>query len=773
MFGAPSQMRLGPRQLGRALAVFGLLGLITGLAAVLFARLVLAAESLLLSPVLGPEAPATSLSTLHLPHGAGWLILVLPALGGLVVGLLCSRYCPEAMGAGTGNVIDAYHRRGGRIRRRVPLLKAACSALTVGTGGSAGAEGPIGQISAGLGSWLSQLLKVTRSERQVLVMAGFAGGIGAIFGAPMAAAIFAAEVLYREVDMEHEVLVPAIITSTVSYAVFGTLEGEGWGFTVPRIGFEPGIAIVPYFALGLIVAVAARGFLVFYTTLQSRWGFSPRIPLWLRPTLGGLGVGVIGLFLPLALGRGTGMAQATIDGRLSVGLLFLLAGAKMVTTTLTAGMGGSGGLFAPSLLIGGALGSAVAETTLSVAPSLAIQTPGFTVVGMAGFFAAVSNAPLSTVILVAEIVGSYELIVPTLWVCTFAWLLNRGRGVYRQQVSTRLDAPSRLPNMMGAVLHRIPVSEAATLDRSALIAVTPGTALRDMVRLFADSTQAVFPIVGPNERLLGVVDGHLLRRTLGEAGFDDLLIADDFLSEAVTVTPGDSLYDAITKMTATGYDYLVVVREDDPSHLAGLLSRRQIVTAYHRRMLAAAPPPTGVHEPVAPVDLDVLDETPGTLAGALTRGGCVADIEASTPDEALAQLVAGAQLPAGLDRASLLERLHEREGLSSTGLGDGIALPHPHASDLELEPPRVILGQLARPVDWNAFDGVPVDTIFLLLASSGDRHLELLSRLARGIADPTLRALLRKRASLAAVLKRIREIESEMTQRRVWAGPPD
>ena len=211
--------------------------------------------------------------------------------------------------------------------------------------------------------------------------------------------------------------------------------------------------------LGLVLAVGARLFIWFYRTFQSKIGFAPSIPLWARPMLGGLGVGIIGLFFPLAIGLGGTMAQMTVDGEIAVGMLVGLALAKMVTTAMTAGMGGSGGLFAPSLIIGGALGGAVGHATAQLAPGLVSEPAAYAVVGMAGFFAAVSNAPSSTVIMVAEVVGSYALIVPALWVCTFAWLLNRGRGIYYQQVSGRWDAPSRLPDMMGAVLHRVTVED--------------------------------------------------------------------------------------------------------------------------------------------------------------------------------------------------------------------------------------------------------------------------------------------------------------------------
>lgn len=245
MIGSGFKTRLAPKQLGRAILIFLPLGIISGLAGALFVSMIRFLDDMLLGSVIGSDA-TQSLAVVGWPQGARWLLLVIPAAGGLITGLICSRFCPEAMGAGVGNVIDAHHQRGGRIRLRVPFVKSFTSAITIGTGGSAGTEGPIGQICAGIGAWFSRFMRLTRDQRQVVVMAGFAAGIGAVFHAPMAAAIFAAEVLYREVNLETEVLVPSIITATIASGVFGAVMSDTKFLVLPEVGFNSGVELVPY-----------------------------------------------------------------------------------------------------------------------------------------------------------------------------------------------------------------------------------------------------------------------------------------------------------------------------------------------------------------------------------------------------------------------------------------------------------------------------------------------------------------------------------------------
>lgn len=733
------------RQLGRMLGIYGLLGIVAGLFAIGFEALLRFTTAHVLYAVVPPDtAPFTW------PQGLAWLVLVLPAAGGLVAGLLCARLAPEAMGPGMGQVIDAYLRNRGEMRRRVPTIKTLASAITLGTGGSGGVEGPIAQVSAGIGAWIGRLFRLDAAERRVLLMAGCAAGVGAVFHAPMAAAILAAEVLYRQLDIEHEVLVPAIIAATIAHGTYGAVYGWTPLFAVPAMDFGHVFELVPYLVLAVAVALGGVLFVTIFRRAKRHLGKNPRYPLWLRPALGGLGVGLVGLLAPQALGPGYAIVDIALAPGTGAGVLLLLAVAKMATSALTTGAGGSAGIFAPSLVIGGAIGGAVGRLADAAWPALDLEPAAFVVVGMAGFFAAVSNAPLSTVIMVSELAGNYRLIVPALWVCALAWLLTRRSSIFDEQVATRLDAPFRLSDMMGAVLSRVQVRDA--MDDRHPVTVPPDLPLRELVKRFAHSAQAAFPILDPQtHRLLGVVDGQQLRRTLAQAGVDTLLIANDFQAPALTCREDDTLFEATSRMAASGFDEVIVVAADDPTKLVGVLSRRQVVSAYHRRMLERAP------DEAEPTEQPADDD----LAGAVERGGILPDLTAATPDAAVAEMLRRAVLPEGTDRDHLLELLRAREALGSTGVGDGIALPHPHAEDLGvIQRPHVIVGLLTTPIDWQAYDGRPVETVCILLSPSGPTHLALLGALARALHDPALRKLLRQRAPAKDILARIKEIST-------------
>jgi PTS system nitrogen regulatory IIA component len=289
--------------------------------------------------------------------------------------------------------------------------------------------------------------------------------------------------------------------------------------------------------------------------------------------------------------------------------------------------------------------------------------------------------------------------------------------------------------------------------------------LRQLVHCFSHTAQAVFPVIQPGtKRLLGVVDGRLLRRTIGEIGVDTLLIANDFIAPAATVHARDSLHDAVSRMSSSGFDDLLVVDAKRDGALIGIISRREVVTAYHRRMLERAPSQgsrSGTWEAVDPATLP--KEPPASpLMSALRLGSVIPRLKAHTPREAMTEMVERADLPPELDRARLLQLLLEREALSSTGVGNGIALPHPNAQ--ELAPgaaPRILVGLPRRPIEWGSFDQQPVDTICVLVCASGDVHLELLGGLARALNDPELRRLLQQRASRKRILGRFEELDAE------------
>lgn len=585
----PSPVKMA-RKLGRLLFLCGLVGVVAGLGAIAFFWMLEFTRHYALGVIAGyyPAGPGGEqpLFAETATPFRRWLLFLIPAVGGLISGFIVYSLAPEAEGHGTDAAITSYHFKRGEVRGRVPFVKAISSAITIGTGGSGGREGPIAQIGAGFGSILAKTLNLSTYERRILMASGMAAGIGAIFHAPLAGALFAAEVLYKEMDMEYEVIVPAIISSVIAYGVFATRFGWNPLFETPDFVFQNAAELLPYFILALVVAASAAVFIRIFYGVRDVFVKIP-IPNHLKPALGGLVVGAIGYFLPNALGTGYGIVQGAFAGSIGFWLLLLIAFGKMLTTSFSIATGGSGGVFGPSIVIGGALGGAVGLAMQWLFPGMGIDPGAFVVVGMAGFFAAAANTPISTVIMVSEMTGNYHLLVPSMWVCIIAYLLVRRSTMYEKQLSTRMDAPSHVGEMMSGILKRITVADALGGEgRRDVIVVDESMTLRDLLVKFAHSRQRCFPVVDENQKLIGVVDGSDLRHTISEAGFvDQLIIAKELSANPPTLTPQEDLYSVVNKMVASRHDELVVVDEGDPRKVIGILSRSDLVAAYDRQFL--------------------------------------------------------------------------------------------------------------------------------------------------------------------------------------------
>lgn len=589
------------RNLGAVMAASVAIGILAGLGAIAFYWLLDLARFALLDTLAGYRAGAPAGEVALFEHGHGelnlWVLALLPAAGGLLSGWLVFRFAPEAEGHGTDAAIDAYHHRQGRIRGRVPLVKAISSAITIGTGGSAGREGPIAQIGAGLASLLATRLKLARRDRAVLMAAGLAGGIGAIFHAPLAGAIFASEVMYRELDLEHEVIVPSFISSITAYSVFSLVFGWSPLFETPEFRFEHPLQLVPYILLALVVALSARLFVRFFYGTVAVFK-KLKIPIALKPALGGLAVGAIGVGVGTTglidygygvLGGGYGVLQDSFFDPASIGIagLLLVAVGKMATTSFSVGSGGSGGVFGPATVIGGALGGAVGLIAMELFPTAGIHPGTFVMVGMAGFFAAAGHAPLSTIIMVGEMTGNYHLLVPSMLVCVVAFLLAGRDTIFENQLPSRLDAPAKAGNMMAAVLRRLPVKQALTLQSQDKVVTVPSTTpARRLLDLFAETGQECFPLVHADGRLAGVVEGRSLRYLVADAGAVDVALAHDLATEAITLTPDDNLLTALQRMSAGGRDELVIVDAADEAQPVGTLTHHDVVAAYNRELQA-------------------------------------------------------------------------------------------------------------------------------------------------------------------------------------------
>lgn len=591
------------RHLMRMFVLYTLVGIVVGVAAIGFHLLVELIKALGLHLAAGyhPVAPAGETALFSFGDGVfrPWVLLFLPAMGALIGAWLVDRYAPEAAGHGTDAVIDSYHNKGAIVRTPVPFIKGIASALTVGTGGAAGREGPIAQIGAGFGSLLALWLRLTERERRTLMAAGLAAGVGAIFHAPLAASLFAAEVLYREMDLEYEVIVPCVLASIVSYSVFAILFGWNPLFGTPKLDFRDPRELFFYFLLALSLASFGHLYLRIFQATQAFFAKLVIRP-WLKPVLGALGAGAIGFFMPEALTTGYSLLQKTFSsaGRETfqfAGKTFLLGSAgllafalvRIFTTSLTCASGGSGGVFGPSIVIGGCIGGAVGLTAHAWFPGIVKHPESFVLVGMAGFFAGVARSPISTIVMVSEMTGNYGLLPPTMWVCILTFLLMGRKTLYESQVPTRLDSPAHMGETFHEIFKRLTVSDALRLrSRIEIPTIPAGMKLSAILQRFSESDLDAFPVIDSSRSLVGIIRLPILRRTLQQDGLQDLVVALDIATEAVTITSQDTLYHALERMAIRHLHEIVVVDPLDPSHIVGILSRSDILSSYDQRLLS-------------------------------------------------------------------------------------------------------------------------------------------------------------------------------------------
>jgi CIC family chloride channel protein len=593
----------------------GTVGVIAGLGAIVFYALSHELFELVMGGVAGFD-PVVPGGERDVPPDPGayaatsidpvWCV-VLPALGGLIVGWLVFTYAPEARGHGTDGAIDAYHQKKGVIRSQVIWVKTLASAITLGTGGSGGREGPIAQIGAGFGSWFATRLRLSHRERRILLAVGMGAGVSAIFRAPLAGALFAAEILYRDPDFESEVIMPSLIGCIISYSIFTGWFGQGSLFTVPRtdgvthLAFQSPAELLPYLVLGLVLT----GFVFLYVkgfhSIEAAFRRLPLIP-HLKPMIGGALTGAFGLLAWRLTGDGRSLSvlafgyaaiqepldmdASLVQGSIAwdlVGIFFLIAAGKILTTSLTIGSGGSAGVFGPSMVIGAAVGAAVGIFFNGIWPG-APHPGAFAIVGMAGFFTGCAHTPISTLLMVSEITGDYKLLVPAMLCCAVTYSLCRRITIYGSQVATRKDSPAHRGEFIHDVLEGIRVADMTDRFRAAET-VKAGTRLREIATLLPVGHSHYYPVLDDEERLVGIFSLNDIRRYITDESVWDLLVATDIMtSPVIAVTPLDDLTAVMRRFTVRNIDELPVVDAEDPTRLLGMLRRREVIAAYNERL---------------------------------------------------------------------------------------------------------------------------------------------------------------------------------------------
>jgi CIC family chloride channel protein len=577
---------------GQLILFSPLVGIVAGLGAAIFFYLLNKTQELALRHIEGYwPPPAGSEPAPYAPQmPTEWwqlaAVVLVPAIGGLLCGLLVYGFAPEAEGHGTDAMVRAFHRLGGKIRARVPLVKSLASIITIGTGGSAGREGPIAQIGAGFGSFLANKAGLSERERRLLVLAGAAGGIGAIFRAPLGGALFVSEVLYASTALEFAAVIPAFIASITAYTVFAAIYGQGLAFTTSG---ELAFNNISELAFYLVFAVVCS--LVGYVYVQVFYGlrnhFFRRLPIanFLKPAVGGLMLGACALWLPQLMSGGYGWIQQAMDGKLTLAMLAILCFGKILATSFTISSGGSGGVFAPSLFIGAMLGGAYGMACDQIFPGAIENHEAFVLVGMGGFFAGVAKVPLTAILMVCEMSGSYDLLVPLMLVSIVnVALLSSRHTLYEEQVGAMIDSPAHQGDFIIDVLEQLHVRDVID-PRRKLDIVPEDMPLDKILHLAASSENTYFPVVDREERLVGIFSLRDLRAVLTGNRDGRLVLATDLATQPVlTVTPDDDLHTALRRFTRKNIEDIPVVDPLEPRRVIGMLSRRHLISAYHDRV---------------------------------------------------------------------------------------------------------------------------------------------------------------------------------------------
>lgn len=567
-------------------------GVIAGVVALAFYYALQYASDSMLGGLLGINLPSNGA-----PPGAtfSWstdpstffLLPLLLVAGGLAVGLLAVSIAPETEGHGTDQAIRAFHRGRGVVRARVPPTKFLVSALTLGTGGSGGREGPTAQIGSGLATFLARPLGLSTRERRIAMMVGVGAGIGAIFKAPFGAALLSAEVLYLS-DFEPDVIMPSILGSVISYSIFGSVEGFGPEFATPAgLGWSP--EQLPLYA---ILGIVAGLFGILYVVLfhRTRRLFDRmRAPSWTRPAIGVAIMG--GLFAGLyyllpqenhllavgGIGIGYGIVQWLLfQGHLPLLILALLVGlifVKIIATSLTVGSGGSAGLFGPGIVIGALIGFTVSGFTDQLVPSIAVagDSAAFAIIGMMAFFGSVSRAPVAVILMVVEMTGSESLIVPAMIAIFIAYYINSRHNLYTEQVENRLASPAHTTEYFAEFLRHVPASAAMRTD---VPRATSTSSVEQAHLALGRSDVSVLAIVD-HDRLVGELR---LADVLGVPLMDRSLQTVSQITRETypAVHPTSTLLDTLGRLDAENADAILVVDADDPHRLLGVVTRESI-----------------------------------------------------------------------------------------------------------------------------------------------------------------------------------------------------
>ncbi|MFI5615246.1 chloride channel protein [Amycolatopsis sp. NPDC051903] len=504
------------------------------------------------------------------PQLGPWFLLLAPVAAGLVYGPLVYWFAPEARGHGVPEVMYAVAERGGRIPVQVSAVKALASALTIGSGGSVGREGPIVQIGSALGSTLGRLAKLPESRLRVLVACGAAGGIAATFNAPLAGPFFAMELILRDFAAESfgAVVLASVTASVVGRAVFGNVPF----LDLPPFTLRNPVEYLLFIVLGLLVGACGVLFTRVLYLVEDLCDWLWRGPEWLRPAVGGVFLGGLLLVLPQMYGVGYPVLQNAVEGKYVIGFLLLLLVGKIVATSLTIGIGGSGGVFAPSLFIGAMAGTAFGIVAHAWLPDLTASPGVYGLIGMGAAFAGAARAPITAVIVLFELTGQYTIILPMLTAIVIATATSRALSrdtIYTLKLRRRGVDLDRHPDA-----RRLAATQVASVAEPLPDPLPADLPWARAAHALAVSGHGILPVVGPDGRYQGCVTARAVAEALADEHDG---VVGELAELPPLVTCDSSLADALTALTNAPGTGLPVLAEEH--RLAGWITHQAVLGA--------------------------------------------------------------------------------------------------------------------------------------------------------------------------------------------------
>jgi CIC family chloride channel protein len=526
------------------------------------------------------------------------LILLIPSFGGFLCGFLIWSFAPEATSEGSDAMIRTFHFRNGILRTRLPIVKTLASFLTLGSGGSAGWEGPTTLLGAGIGSILAQYFRLSVRDRRILLLAGAAGGIGAVFQIPLGGAFYVAEILYASTALEFSAIIPCIIASSVGYSVFHFFHNEIRPITLSEsIGFHHTTDFLIF--LIFVPFIALCGLLFVRLVIEFRNRFFRRLPIpeFFKPALGGFLLGCIALIYPQVFGAGYNWMCRLLEGQLPFYLILGLIIPKMLATAMTISSGGAGGLFAPSLFLGGLIGGALGHFTFLLFDfcGISAQAPNITtciLVGMATFYAGVGKIPFAAALIVCEMIGfDFTILIPLVILnLVHIAIQSPSTSLYEEQVLAPIDSESHFGNYSVDLLRSITVRESClTKEKKRPVLTIPANALiPQTARLIATKPDSLFPVVDTENRLIGVVQSSDVWAVFRSRKKWGALTAQDISRRVeIAVSPTDDLYKALRLCTLWQVSELPVVDSEQPNRLLGMIRHDEMIATYNERLATA------------------------------------------------------------------------------------------------------------------------------------------------------------------------------------------